>query len=447
MYHAGPMGQGQPPYAVTLAGAASNGRLVIYTGAGLSRGDPTDMPVGAEVAQRLYTRLASLLGADRLEGADPSNLTSVADVVSGLDGGLALARRTAVSIADFTTAHPNFGHEVLALLLLEGLVSALTTNWDDCIERAGGAERVLAVISDQDRHEIELQALLKVHGCATRPDTVLLTSHDLANPPAWVRDEVNARLADSHVVFVGIGDVAGYVRSRIAEAAAAVGAGGAIYVVSPNIDSWWDESEWSEMLPDLPADRQLGMTADEFLDALAAGYVRLSLQEIAEALADQPESADVLGRLSEAFDRVSSVWALRWLRACAVPARPGFSVLRQQSFTTALVALGILGADGVDLLPPGRALVGGDAYEVLVSVGTVSISKCRREAEARLVRYRSEGSDPAAAPTFLVAGAVGQLPIAGGVEESILGDSDPTDVVAGPMTVTPTILRAEDVAA
>jgi hypothetical protein len=441
------MGAGQPPYAVALADVAKNGRLVVYTGAGLSRGHPTDIPAGAEVARRCHERLVNLLGADALDGADPSNLTSVADVVAALDGGLDLLRRTAVGVAEFTTADPNFGHEALALLLLEGLVLTITTNWDDCIERAGGAERVLAVISDQDRQQIHAPALLKVHGCATRPDTVLLTSEDLTNPPVWVRDEINARLADSHVVFVGIGDVAGYVRSRIEEAAEAVGAGGAVYVVSPSVGDKWDENQWAEVLPDLPADRRFGLSADEFLDVLAAACVRLLLREIAEAIEEQSDALAAFNRARGAFDVVTPVHALRWLRACAVPRQPGRSVLRQQSFTSALIALGVLGPDGVELHPLGRAITNDSVYEILVGVGNVTASRCRREAEARLIRYRSEGGDTATSPTFLVAGAVGRFASPGGLEESVLGDSDPRDLVAGPLAVSPILIRAEDLAA
>ena len=68
---------------------------------------------------------------------DSSKLTSVADAAVKI-GGLALIQRTAVSVADFTLALPNFSHEILALLLLEGVGVVITTNWDDCIERAGG---------------------------------------------------------------------------------------------------------------------------------------------------------------------------------------------------------------------------------------------------------------------------------------------------------------------
>lgn len=446
MYEPGPMGDGQPPYAVTLADIAQDGRLAVYTGAGLSRGEPTGIPSGAEVATRCHARLSELLGADALTGADPTNLTSVADVVAAMEDGHALIRRTAVGVAAFTTANHNFGHEVLALLLLEGLVSVCTTNWDDCIERAGGVERVLAVITDQERQEIHSPALLKVHGCATRPDTVLVTSDDLANPPSWVRDEVSGRVADSHVVFVGIGDVADYVRTRVEEAAGSVGAG-AVYVVSPAVGENWAESQWAQVLPDLPAERRLSVTADAFLDALAAAYVRLLLREIAEALVDQPETLELFDRVRSAFDLVTSVSALQWLRACGVPKRPGDSVLRQQSFVTALVALGVLGGEGIEVKPLGRASGGGKDYEVLVAVGTVTAPECRREAATRLTRYRAQGMDALAAPDFVIAGAIGRPASTEDLKQSVLADSDPSDLVSGPLVVEPVLVRAEDVTA
>ena len=76
VYAAAPMCDGQPSIAVDLADVAGDGRLAIYTGAGLSRAEPTNMPDGAEVAQHCYDRLVDLLGTEQLAGADPSNLVS-----------------------------------------------------------------------------------------------------------------------------------------------------------------------------------------------------------------------------------------------------------------------------------------------------------------------------------------------------------------------------------
>ena len=130
------MGQGQPAFAAELAEVARQRPLAIYTGAGLSQASPTDIPDGAEVAQRCYLRLIDTFGPDVLDCEDSSSLTSVADAAAEI-GGLELIQRTAVSVADFTSALPNFSHEILALLLLEGVGVIITTNWDDCIERAG----------------------------------------------------------------------------------------------------------------------------------------------------------------------------------------------------------------------------------------------------------------------------------------------------------------------
>ena len=354
MYKPDAMSNGQPAFAVELAEVARQKPLAIYAGAGLSQASPTDIPGGAEVARRCHARLVDALGPDVLDCNDPSNLTSVADAaakVSGVD----LIRHIAASVADFTLARPNFSHEVLALLLLEGMVVVITTNWDDCIERAGGEERVLAVISDQDRQQIQMAALLKVHGCATRPTTVLVTTTDLAEPAPWARDEVNVRLSDSQTVFVGISDVAGYVRTRIQEAKEAIGTGGAIFVVSPSIRTEWYTSRWAETLPDLEAARRLAVTSDEFLDHLTAACVRRMLRDTFEALSDEPVAAAVFNKARRAFDERTSVEALRWIRCCSVPRSPGVSATQHQAFSRALIALGQLcEEDGLTLLPMGE---------------------------------------------------------------------------------------------
>ena len=53
------------------------------------------------------------------------------------NGGIDALRNTVVQVAEFTSADSNYGHRVLALLLLEGAIDVLTTNWDTCIERGG----------------------------------------------------------------------------------------------------------------------------------------------------------------------------------------------------------------------------------------------------------------------------------------------------------------------
>lgn len=439
-----PMNGGQPPYAVGLAEVARKGRLAIYTGAGLSRALPSGIPDGAEVSRRCHKRLSDALGADALDGVDPSNLTAVADAMSALENGTETLRQTAVKVADFTSAPSNFSHEILALLLLEGATVVITTNWDDCIERAGGEERVLAVVSDLERRQIQTPALLKVHGCATRPDTALITTEELKTPPDWARDEVNARLSDSQTVFVGIGDVAGYVRSRIEEARNAVGADGAVFVVSPGIRSDWEGSQWAEILPELPEERRLAATSDEFLDYLAGAYVRGALSEIGEALQPEQLLSIRFHRAKAAFEAASSVQALRWLRSYAVKRGPGASVLAQQSLPRALIAVGSLCGDEVAFDAAGRAVCADHKYELLVGVGTVTSGDFRREAERRFTRYRSAGDSEQDIPTFLVAGCFGRLDGTSKLKRSVLDQIDAFDILAGPTVVEPMYVHAED---
>ena len=79
-------------------------------------------------------------------------------------------RRIVVDAARYTSAYPNYSHRILAYLLLENHIQVITTNWDDCIERSTGVADSLAVIgSDMDYGQVKGNALLKIHGCATRP--------------------------------------------------------------------------------------------------------------------------------------------------------------------------------------------------------------------------------------------------------------------------------------
>ena len=445
MYEPQPLAEGQSPYAAGLAQIAFNGKLVIYTGAGLSRALPTSIPDGGEIARRCHARLTEVLGPDAFDGVDPSNLPAVADAAEAA-AGRGLIRNTAADVADFTGAHFNLSHELLALLLLEGHIEAITTNWDDCIERAGGDERVLVVISDVDRRQIEGPALMKVHGCATRPPTLLITSQDLEEPQAWARDAVNARLSDSVVVFVGIGDVAGYVRKRIDEATAAVGDSDAVFVVSPSVRDRWPESQWSGVVPDLPEDHRIGTTSDEFLDQLAAACVRRVLRGISEVLAEETTLLENFERARSALEQLTSVEVLRWSRSCLYPRKSGRSATQSQAFPHAMMALGVLGQDdGVGFSEHGRAHAGGKELEILIASKPVTASQFRREAESRLIHRKSTGdrSDP---PTFLLAGALGRLEEVDDLPESVLDDPEPDDVVAGPLAVSPRFVHAEDVA-
>lgn len=443
MYKPRRLADGQPPHPVALAALGRDGCLVIYAGAGISRAKPTELPSGPEVASRTYQRLAHLLPA--MPPCDEHDLTSVADAVASLAGGLPALRETVVNVVEFTTAAPNYGHQALALLLLEGAVKLLTTNWDDCIERGGQPERVQVTITAVERAQMGHGALLKIHGCATRPDTLLITTAEVDEPEEWIAHEMGARLADSHVVFVGIGDVAAYVRERLSETVAAIGDPDHVRVVSPTIAGDWDTSEWAQIVPNLPADHRIEMAADEFLDMLAGAYVRAFLADMAAAVQDDDKLREALARVLRPLEQLCSVAALEWFRSTAVPRRHGVPVLAGEGIATAILALGVLAATSLRIEHGGSALIPTQRLQLLVAVGLTPASRFRREAENRLTAFLSRGGKGSEQPEFLVACP---FPLTGtltGLPADLMGDTASDDVLGGPMAGTPVLIDAAEV--
>ena len=259
----------------TLGAAAAQGTLVICGGAGLSKGDPTALPLGSELAELVHASLRARLGDGPLAAADPTDLLSVADTVEGLPGGEALLQTALLEAADYTVAEPNYGHIVLALLLLDGAVEVMVTNYDDCIERGGGPfGRLQAVISDADRAQVHGPAVMKVHGCATRNGTLLASTQQLAEPPTWVFHHFGDRLGVASIVFLGLGDVAAYVRIRIEQLLAEIGDAGRVWVTATSLSD-----AWKELVPDIE-NRFISMSADDFLDQLIRDYMRIALEHL-----------------------------------------------------------------------------------------------------------------------------------------------------------------------
>jgi len=235
------------PEVATLGAVAAQGALVICAGAGVSKGDPARLPLGRELAEIVHASLRDRLGADALAAADPTELLSVADTVATMPGGAALLQTALLEAANYTSADPNYGHVALALMLLEGAAEVIVTNYDDCIERGGGRYgRLQAIISDVDRAEVQGPAVLKVHGCATRSGTLLASTAQLEEPPTWVFHHFGERLGTAWVVFVGLGDVAAYVRIRIEQLLERIGNAERIWVAATRLSD-----TWRELVPDI----------------------------------------------------------------------------------------------------------------------------------------------------------------------------------------------------
>jgi len=104
---------------VGLIGPASNGRLLVYAGAGLSL--DSGLPTGAALSQEIHTRLTHM--GVSLPEVDSGDLLAVADAAEAEPGGLAAVQSVACCAFPFTTVSPSASHRALALLLLEGVAA------------------------------------------------------------------------------------------------------------------------------------------------------------------------------------------------------------------------------------------------------------------------------------------------------------------------------------
>lgn len=434
---------GVPPYAVALSGRAPlAGRLVIYAGAGISRSQPTNLPTGAELAAAIHIQLKTAFPV--LATIESCNLIAVADAVAALPGGEDALRQTSAKSANFKSAKPGYAHKVLAHLMLEGAIDVLTTNWDNCIERGAGDEWLPTVTNDHDLAEVIPPWVLKVHGCASKPDSLLVSSGHLDNPPRWVQEQTHARLGSAVVVFIGIGDVAGYVKQRIEEAIHAVGSVENVRVVAPDIDSNWNDSQWKTVAPSLQDDHKIPATADLFMEQLAAAYVIGRLGEHSVNLSSDEVLAADLEAAKTGLLESDSLTVLQWARAVDINPRVGEAVLRSSELGKVLIALGHLVGDSARLDHNHIFETSRGPVEVLIATQTVAQRRLVEAAENRLHDHASRGEPH---PLFVVAGGVGPMPKPDSLPDSILGETDDLDIVDGPLALVPDIRHADEVIA
>lgn len=436
-----------PAVALTLAAAAKNGRLVICTGAGLSVADDASLPSGARLSELLDERLGQ-----RLQGyvspADVRDLIAVADAAVALAGGLEALQYEVLELARFETATPNYGHQVLGLLLAEGAVTALSWNWDNCIERSTPPEEQLRVARTQaDMAHLRDPQLAKVHGCATMPRSLLITSTQLADPPPWADQTFADLLRASTMVFVGIGDVADYAQRRIAELIADLRPPD-VRVVSPSIRDGWADSVWATVLEGLDDDRRVGRTADEFFDDLARAWVGELLQQLTTAGRSAGEDVQAgIKRVVEALGHLSAAELVRWCRRAVVRPVTGESAVLAQATGDALVALGVLASrvEGtVRACRPACCATGDENVDVLVVRERTPAADVQREAVRRAEQMASNGQLASNEVTFLVGGSVlGRLDESEQAADDVLSPGDdPEDVIDGPRALRPRFLRA-----
>lgn len=394
---------------VPLVHAGRASRLMVYAGAGISMG--AGLPSGAALAAEIHARLLSL-GLD-VASVSQWDLLAVADKAAQEPGGEEALRTTALNAFPFTTAPPSSAHRALALLLLEGAIQFLTTNWDTCVERAATPERVDAVVTDADRLQIRAESVLKVHGSAEQPATLLITTADLASPPIWSDTAIAAGLSTASVVFLGIGDIAPYVKERLFSIVSRLATNADVTVATPDIVSQWEDSGWAKVLPALGENRKWALTAEQFGERLLIAWMREALSSMASTVRSMgmPHLEAAFGELILHLGEHRAERVLRWLRRSHLAVRPGNTVAHDGHTAEALIALAAL-ASGRDVVigREGPVRVGDDHLELLIAPSMTTGLTAARESYRRAEEYRRDGViGPAVRLKVVCAGHMGAL--------------------------------------
>lgn len=181
-----------------LASLAVLGRLVLFLGAGVSAG--AGLPLWNEMLRQIA--LESGLQQDDLEAFERLDPLDRAHVLGGRleRHGASLGHRVAEI---FGTRRPSLSHTLLASLPVHEIA---TTNYDQLFEQAcEGTKRPVAVLPYESARD-RSRWLLKMHGCISRPDDIVLTRDDYlryGERRAALAGIVQALLVTRHILFVG----------------------------------------------------------------------------------------------------------------------------------------------------------------------------------------------------------------------------------------------------
>jgi hypothetical protein len=420
------LGDKQSPVATSLVNDGRNDRLVLYLGAGVSIPMPSNGPKGNDIAERLLPVVADMLGTDEdgLKGLSLEELSGrVQDENQEMLGEL---KRKAAVAEDLRSMQPNFGHEALALLMREGMVRVVSANWDCAVETAGGKAGIaiegVSRQADLNPPPEEVILLFKVHGCARRPETLVLTRAEVDEPELWARSNVQSALTGGSVVFVGLGTVGSYVSEPVGKLVPRWIEGvTSIRVVDP----YGLSQAWTDALGDHGDDAEILLGSDEFLDDLLRATVSdaLSGVKVAAAAIDRAEGkrwsqAIVAGtaELSSRLRERSADAVLRWWRDGVSASENGSRFICSPAGQRALMCVGLLSdQDGGSVRVEGQdenMTVADERryFEIACRPGK-HWHEARKDARDRVERRRRNGHYGLGAPvTVVIPDATGELP-------------------------------------
>ena len=446
VYKPGQLGRETSVPVSNIALQMGSSTVVLVIGAGVSSASPTSLPLGQEIAHALKQKLSYTQMAECLESLPEDDLLVIADTAEAESPqALELIQKTILDSFDFKTAIPNYAHQYIAILMAEGVVKTMTTNWDTCVERAAGmtySDIVSCRLPEEVGRTGTSAVLLKLHGCAEIENSIKVSSKQVGEPVWWASHQVSAAIENSWVVFVGIGSIVPYIRETIGKIVRLAKTSPRIRVVDIQ-----RVSDWDRMLSSSGADFFIKSSAQEFLDDVITSLTNRQLLQaltLAQKLAHETpiDGIDVLaatehvaGLLRECPAHFAWLWARRGVfpGACS-------PVVLDPNFVRCFLALALLHS----ISPLEEVRIVGNTVSIChkdfmvellwAKAALTSSVLCNKKTESLLADKGNNTLPHGKRCVVIVHGSSGPLPSAV-MPESVVDSPEVEDIIDGAQTL------------